>query len=124
MKYHNTVTYVEGIRFDSRKEAGRWLALREDERAGRISGLRRQVPFELLPAVKRKETVHLKTKDKEVEKVIQRPTYYVADFVYTDCATGEEVIVDVKSPITRANPEYRLKKKMMLALLGLTVTEM
>ena len=121
-KYRNIQTEVFGHKFDSRKEANHYLLLRSLEQQGKISDLRMQVPFELIPAVYREEIVHLKTKDKVEKKCIQRATHYVADFVYKD-KDGNEVVIDVKSPITRQNAEYRLKKKMMLAFKNIDIKE-
>ena len=122
-KYRNTKTTVDGITFDSKKEASYYLFLKQKERDGEVSNLRMQVPYELIPAVYEDEVVHLKTRDKVVTRCVQRATHYVADFVYTVNATGEDEVVDVKSYITRKNPEYRLKKKMMLAFNGIKILE-
>lgn len=126
-KFHNKKTLVDGIVFDSGKEAAYYKTLRDKQEAGEISGLRTQVIYELIPAIYeyREEVRHLKTKDKIVtkKKPIQSRTCYVADFVYTDNATGEEMVVDVKSAITRKHPVYRLKKKMMLAFKGIKIIE-
>ena len=96
---------------------------RQLEKNGEISNLRRQVSFEVIPAVYGERVVRLKTKEKRESYCIQRAAFYVADFVYVETATGRQVVVDVKSPITRKNAEYRLKKKMMLAFNGIEVTE-
>lgn len=122
-KYLNKKTEVEGITFDSKKEASYWLYLRQLEKNGEISNLRRQVSFEVIPAVYGERVVRLKTKEKRESYCIQRAACYVADFVYVETATGKQVVVDVKSPITRKNAEYRLKKKMMLAFNGIEVVE-
>lgn len=122
-KYRNTKTVVDGITFDSKKEASYYLFLKQKERDGEISNLRMQVPYEVIPEVWEDETKHLKTKDKVVRRCVQRATHYVADFVYTVNETGEEEVVDVKSFITRKNAEYRLKKKMMRAFKGISIIE-
>lgn len=122
-KYRNTPVEVFGIKFDSRKEANYYLLLREQQDKGKISDLRMQVPFELIPAVYKEEVKHLKTKDKIERRCVQRATHYLADFVYKDNETGKEVVIDVKSPITRQNAEYRLKKKMMLAFKNIEIKE-
>lgn len=122
-KYLNKKTEVDGVTFDSKKEASYWLYLRQLEKNGEISNLRRQVSFEVIPAVYGERVVRLKTKEKRESYCIQRAAFYVADFVYVETATGRQVVVDVKSPITRKNAEYRLKKKMMLAFNGIEVTE-
>lgn len=44
-KFGNRKTVVDGITFDSAKEARRWQQLRLEERAGNIRDLKRQVPF-------------------------------------------------------------------------------
>lgn len=80
-KYHNIPTAIDGIRFDSRKEANRFYQLRLLERAGEISNLRRQVEYELIPA------------QKTPAGRAVRPVKYVADFVYDD--HGKMVVGDV-----------------------------
>lgn len=103
-KYSNEKCVVDGIKFDSRREAARWVALRGQEVQGLITDLRRQVRFEIAPPV--------------VIQGRKRPArYYVADFVYQ--RSSEEVIEDVKGHLTA---EYRLKRHLMAAK-GLTITE-
>lgn len=91
MKYGNVKTEIEGERFDSRREAARWKELRMLERAGRITCLRRQVPFELIP-----KSEH------------GRAVKYIADFVYME--NGRQVIEDAKGYRTAV---YKLKRRMM-----------
>jgi len=126
-KYLNKKTEVDGIVFDSKKEAKHYWFLKQMEKAGEISDLRMQVHYILIPAVKKTEEVvtRLKTKVKveTKERTIQKAIEYVADFVYIDNKTGKTEVVDVKSPITRKNPVYILKKKMMFALNGITIKE-
>lgn len=119
-KYLNKKTEVDGILFDSKKEALYYRKLKCSQDAGKIRDLQMQVSYELIPAVYRDVTVHLKTKDKIVRKQIQRPIIYKADFVYIDCSTGNTEVVDVKGIRTK---EYILKKKMMLALKGIEIQE-
>lgn len=119
-KYHNKRTYIDGKVFDSKKEAMRYLILKDKLERGEIDDLRLQVPYELLPSIYEDQIVHLKTKDKVVKKCVQRAVNYVADFVYYDKKTGNEIIEDSKGKRVK---EYILKKKMMKALLGLTITE-
>ena len=47
---------------------------------------------------------------------------YTADFRYTD-KEGKVVVEDVKSPRTRKNPEYIIKRKLMLERYGITIRE-
>lgn len=117
-KYHAKKVTVLGIDFDSKKEAMRWLLLKDMENKGEISNLQRQVPFELLPAIYEDVTVHLKTKDKIERKLKQRSVSYIADFVYTK--DGKQIVEDTKG---LRLPEYILKKKMMLALLNIEISE-
>lgn len=55
-KYGNRKTVVNGIEFDSRKEAVRYQELRLLERAGKISGLRLQEKFVLIPSQREAST--------------------------------------------------------------------
>lgn len=117
-KYHAKKVEFYGITFDSKKEGLYYLELKDMERRGEISNLRLQVPYELLPAIYRDEVVHLKTKDKVVQKLVQRAVYYVADFVYDK--DGKEYVIDAKG---MRLADYILKKKMMLALKGIEIIE-
>lgn len=107
-KYGNRKTMIDGITFDSAKEAQRWAELKLLERAGQIFELQRQVPFVLVP------------KQERDGKVIERPVVYRADFVYTE--NGKEVVEDVKSPATKTK-EYILKRKLMLWEYGIQIRE-
>ena len=62
---------IDGITFDSRREADRYLVLKSMEEDGAIEDLRRQVRYELIPAF-------------DVDGKHYRPVYYVADFVYRE----------------------------------------
>ncbi len=76
-KFGAVAVVVDGIRFDSKAEAGRWHTLRMLAMAGEILSLERQVVFPLL-----------------VNGVtIGR---YIADFVYTETNSGQRIIEDVK----------------------------
>lgn len=109
VKYGNKKTEVDGITFDSRKEANHYAELRILEKAGEISNLELQMPFVLQPAF-----VHKGKKYQSIK--------YVADFVYTD-VDGRKVVEDVKSPATRKDKVYQLKKKMMLYVHGIEIRE-
>ena len=47
-KFNAIKTTIEGITFDSKREARRWQELKLLERAGEIERLERQVPFSLV----------------------------------------------------------------------------
>lgn len=49
-KFNARKAVVDGITFDSKKEANRYRDLKLLEKAGEICCLRLQVPFELIPA--------------------------------------------------------------------------
>lgn len=106
-KYHAKKTCVDGITFDSRREADRYLVLKSMEEEGVIEDLRRQVRYELVPAF-------------DVDGKHYRPVFYVADFVYTDKETGQEVVEDVKGMRTDV---YRLKSKLFAYRYGVSIKE-
>jgi hypothetical protein len=118
-KYGNKKVTQDGITFDSKKERHWYFNLSALQKAGEISDLRLQVPYELIPAIYETEEKQLKTKVKQVPRCVQRAVRYVADFVYKD-KDGNEVVVDAKGVRTK---EYILKKKMMRAFLGITIKE-
>lgn len=105
-KYGNEKTEVDGIVFDSQKEANRYRELKMLEKAGEISGLKLQEKYELIPAIY------------EDGVRIQRAVYYVADFVYRE--NGEEIVEDVKGMKTEV---YKLKKKLMRWRYGIEIRE-
>ena len=105
-KYGAKKVTVNGITFDSRKEAKRYAELDLLERAGKISGLELQVKFELIPS------------QRVDGKVVERACHYVADFVYEE--NGAKVVEDVKGFKT---PEYIIKRKLLLKEHGIRVKE-
>lgn len=105
-KYHAEKTMVAGILFDSKRESRRYGELIMLERAGKISGLTRQVPFVIAPGVK----LH-------GEKRTRPAVRYVADFVYS-CPVDGVVVEDSKGMDT---PMSRLKRHLMATVLGVFV---
>jgi len=115
-KYHNKPVSVDGVRFDSKAEARRWVELGLLVKAGHIWDLQRQVRFPLY--------------------VLQtRIGVYVADFVYTTTEdgkaispvtgvwpglTGGAVVEDVKGVRTAL---YKWKAKHFAAQYGRPITE-
>lgn len=124
-KYHNQPTTVDGITFDSKKEAMRFATLKDAVLEGAITDLRLQHTFTLQEA--------FTTPDGERHRAIT----YKADFTYRvclplyhvpcccgaddlkfwhevadTCGPGTMVIEDVKSAGTRTD-KYRIKKKLM-----------
>lgn len=124
-KYHNRKTITsDGIVHDSQKEANRWCELKLLERAGKITDLKRQVEYELIPD--QYETYERYGKNgnklKDGIKLIERRCVYMADFVYTDLATGQTVVEDTKSVATKTK-EYIIKRKLLLYVHGIRITE-
>lgn len=101
-KYRNVRTVVDGLTFDSKREAGRWVELKLLERAGLIADLERQVRFTLLGP-----------EGKPLIYRSKRVLSYVADFTYTDVASGRDVIEDSKGARDRA---YLIKRAIMDAM--------
>ena len=101
-KYGNKKTVVNGIKFDSKWEAERYLYIKSLERAGRVKDLELQVRFNLI------------VNDQKI-------CAYIADFRYKrEDKNGEwhEIVEDAKGVET---PEFKLKKKLMKACLGIDI---
>lgn len=111
-KYRSRKVMLDGICFDSAKEAKRYTELKLMERAGQIRELRLQVAFHLADAVQ----LEGETRKKPAMK-------YIADFVYFDVEAGREVVEDVKSKATRKLPVYRVKKHLMKILHKIDIRE-
>lgn len=105
-KYNNEKVEYEGIVFDSRKEYQRYRELLLLQKAGLIGFLQLQVPFVL---IEKTET--------------ERECKYVADFVYIDAKTGEKIVEDVKSDMTRKLSTYIMKRKLMLSIHNIKIRE-
>lgn len=104
-KYGNVkVTDASGAVHDSTKEYRRWCELQLRERAGEISQLHRQPVFDLV-----------------VNDVLV--CRYEADASYVENATGERIVEDTKSEITRKKRDYRIKVKLLKATHGIEVKE-
>ena len=93
MKFNSKKIKVDDMVFDSKKEYQRYLELLELEKNGDIEKLQRQVKFELLP-----------------KQDGERAITYIADHVYV---YGNVLVVeDVKSKITKKQPDYIIKRKL------------
>ena len=101
-KYGNRkVKAPDGQVFDSVKEYHRWGVLRLMERAGKISDLKRQVSYELIP-----------------KQTCERACSYIADFTYYQ--DGKLVVEDCKGYRTEG---YKIKRKLMLWVHGIKIKE-
>ena len=101
-KLKNQKIEVNGIKFDSKREAKRYKELMLLMEAGEISDLRLQVKFNLLP----------KQRDSNGKAI--RAVDYIADFVYF--RGDQQVVEDAKgyrNPKAATYAIFVLKKKMM-----------
>ena len=101
MKYHNIKTVIDGIKFDSKKEAKRYQELVIMQKAGLIRDLKCQQPYAI--------TVNTFPICK-----------YIVDFIYYDNNAAELIIEDVKGFKT---PVYKIKKKLMKACHNIEILE-
>ena len=107
-KMHNVKTVVNGITFDSIKEADRYGSLMLLLKTGAICDLRLQHRITLMEGYKKPngETV--------------RPLVYVADFSYIPVGESHRVYEDVKGKRTQT---YINKRKLAYELRGIEVRE-
>ena len=102
-KYGNRKTVIDGIVFDSAREARRYGELKLLQRTGKIRDLELQRKFEISP-----------------KSDAGRALYYIADFVYWDCNKGQIVVEDEKGYRTDV---YKLKKRLMYDRYGIWIRE-
>lgn len=108
-KYLNKPRMVDGIHFDSTKEANRYKELKMLLKLGQISELELQKGFILIPS------------QYDGKRCIERAVKYICDFCYK--RNGELVVEDVKSSITRKNKDYIIKRKLMLYIHHIKIHE-
>ena len=124
-KYNSRKTIVDGIEFDSRKEAKRYKELALLERAGKISGLELQKRYELIPA-QYEEFERYGKRGQRLQngrRCVEKAVYYIADFAYTD-ENGNQVVEDVKGyKGSTAYAVFALKRKSMLYFHNIKVKE-
>ena len=99
-KYSARRTTLDGIQFDSKREAKRWAELCLLERAGEIADLRRQVPLQL------------EGRDGPLLTRTGRRMRLTVDFAYTDLRTGLTVYEDAKGVPTR---DYEVRRAVAAA---------
>ena len=109
-KYYSQKVTYDGHTFDSKKEMQRYYELKLMERAGVISDLKLQVPFELIPS----QYIN--------KKCVERGVNYIADFVYTE--GGKMIVEDVKGyKKGQAYAIFSVKRKLMLYIHGIRIKE-
>ncbi len=94
--------------YDSIKEHRRANELKLMQRAGIISNLREQVKYVLIP-----------TQRDAAGNLLEKECSYYADFVYE--RDGKTVVEDTKGMRT---PEYKIKRKLMLHVHGISIVEL
>ena len=100
-KYGNKPTTVDGRRFASRREAERYVVLKQLQRSGEIVSLECQPRY-------------------RIEVCGEHICDYVADFRYGKQGDTTFTVEDVKGVKTDV---YRIKKKLMFAVHGIEVRE-
>lgn len=118
-KYGNRKVTVNGIKFDSQKEASRYVVLRGMLGRGEIRNLKLQPQYTLQESYV--------TPDGERIQAIR----YVADFEY-ECPTAPDVtgrvywikvVEDVKGGNATKTAQYKIKRKLFVERYGFGVTE-
>lgn len=107
---------MDGIVFDSKKEAKRYSELLLLEKAGEISDLQRQVKYVLIPA----QYAEVNGK----RKCIERECTYISDFTYIE--NGKLIVEDVKGyrdPSSAGYAKFVIKRKLMLHVHGIRISE-
>lgn len=111
-KYRNVKTVVDGIVFDSKREANYWHELKLLEKARDITALQRQVSFPLLAP-------DLTNGTENPSGLYSQVALYVSDFTFMD-AEGVRHVVDAKGKRTAM---YILKAKWMRLQYGIEIEE-
>lgn len=111
-KYGSSKVEFKGMVFDSRYELNRYLHLLGLQQQGKISGLRRQTPFLLIPKATKLVPKQLKTKVKYVERVVEIQSLYHNDFTYIE--DGRYICEEFKSSMTSKLADYILRRKLMV----------
>lgn len=101
-KYNARKTEVDGILFDSKKEARRYKELKLLEKAKEVENLKLQPRFVLMEGFRHE--------GKAIRKI-----EYIADFMYFDNMSNELVVEDTKGYKTDV---YNVKKKLFLKRYG------
>lgn len=122
----NKLNAVRTDGYSSKHEAERAAELQWMEKSGKISDLREQVRYELIPA-KWEEIPQFGKKGQPIKpkrRCVERALCYFADFVYIDNETGQTVVEDAKG--YKGGATYRIfvnKKKLMREKFGIEVRE-
>jgi len=110
-KYRAKKTEVDGITFDSRREANYYEQLKIMKRGGIISDFQVHPKYIIIDSYK------CPTTGRKIAA-----TTYSADFLVT-YPDGREEVIDVKSEATRKKDAYRIKKKAFEQRYGMPIKE-
>lgn len=130
-KCRNTKVTVDGIEFDSKREARRYRELSLLQKAGKIHNLEMQKVFELIPAqyelVNTGEYYKIgakKGQPKQKRVCVEQSVVYKADFTYIE--NGKIVVEDAKGfrdPKSAVYAKFVIKRKLMLYIHGIRIIE-
>lgn len=125
-KLRNKKVTRDGKTFDSKREADRYDDLALLEKQGVIQNLEWQKEYLLIPAQYKTVEQYGKrgTRIKDKRILLERQVTYVADFVYEK--DGETVVEDSKgyrNPSSAPYAKFVLKRKLMLWIHGIRITE-
>ncbi len=125
-KCGNTKVTVDGIEFDSKKEANRYWELKLLQRGGVISDLQLQKEFELIPAQHETYERYGKTGKRlqDGKRCIEKSCTYKADFAYMK--DGQLVVEDTKGyrdPASAGYAKFVIKRKLLLWRYGIKIIE-
>lgn len=102
-KYRAERTSIDGIKFQSKREAQRYVELKLLKRAGKIQDLKLQPAYKF-----------------PIMYDSGRHIFYRADFKYFDGDTAKVIVEDVKGMRTQV---YKIKKAMMFYFHGIEIVE-
>lgn len=119
-KYGSRKVEVNGIVFDSKREAARYQELLLLEKAGDIKDIRRQVKYVLIPA----QYEHPESTTKKGRgRCIERECVYIADFVYKTILPDGDTLTIVEDTKGFRTKDYIIKRKLMLSVYGIRIRE-
>lgn len=106
-KYGARSVVIDGVRFPSKREGGRWLALKLRQVLGEIRDLERQVSYQLAPAVRI-----------DGEKRARPALRFTVDFKYVEVGTGKTIVEDAKG---YADTAFRMRQHLMKSVHNIDV---
>lgn len=111
-KFHATKVVYKGIVFDSTYERDRYIYLAHLQKQGKISNLRLQYSFTIIPETTKLVPTQLKTKVRWDKRVVEQDAEYTCDFLYLE--NGVYVCEEFKSEATSKLADYILRRKLMV----------